>query len=51
MDVLCRWSSNEVVASWDDVGEIDRPSHFRQKTMLMIFFNCTREYKIAIVPE
>jgi hypothetical protein len=24
--------------SWDDVDEIERPSHFPQETMLMIFF-------------
>jgi histone-lysine N-methyltransferase SETMAR len=39
------------VASWDDVDEIERPSHFNQKTMLTIFFNGTGEHKIAILPE
>jgi hypothetical protein len=39
------------VASWDDVDGIERPSHFYQKTMFMLFFNSTREYKIAILPK
>jgi hypothetical protein len=38
------------VASWDDADDIERPSHFRQKTMLTIFFNGTGEYKMAILP-
>jgi hypothetical protein len=45
-DHRTRW-----VASWDDVDEIERPSHFHQKTMFTIFFNGTGEYKIAILPE
>jgi hypothetical protein len=39
------------IASWDDVEEIGRPSHFRQKTMVTIFFNGTGECKIAILPQ
>jgi hypothetical protein len=35
--------------SWDDVDGIERLCHFQQKTMLTIFFNGTREYKIAIL--
>jgi hypothetical protein len=38
------------VASWDDVDEIERPSHFQQKTMLTIFFNRTGECKMEILP-
>jgi hypothetical protein len=37
--------------SWDDVDEIERASHFQQKTRLTIFFNGTDEYKIAILPD
>jgi predicted transcriptional regulator len=33
-DDRTRW-----VASWDDVDEIERPSHFHQKSMFTIFFN------------
>jgi histone-lysine N-methyltransferase SETMAR len=40
-----------LIASWDSVDEIERPSHFRQKTMLTVFFNGTRECKIAILPK
>jgi hypothetical protein len=40
-----------LVASWDDVEEIGRPSHFQQKTMITIFFNGTGECKIAILPQ
>jgi histone-lysine N-methyltransferase SETMAR len=39
------------VASWDDVDEMDRPSHFHWRTMFTVFFNDTGEYKIAILPE
>jgi hypothetical protein len=39
------------VVSWDDVGEIEPSSHFHKKTMLIIFFNGTGEYKILILPE
>jgi hypothetical protein len=45
-DHRTRW-----IASWDDVDEIERPSHFHQKTMLTVFFNGTGEYKIAILLE
>jgi hypothetical protein len=37
------------VLFWDGVDEIERLSHFQQKTMLAIFFNRTGEYKIAIL--
>jgi hypothetical protein len=37
-----------LVASWDDVDEFERPSHFHQKTMFTVFFNGTKECKIAI---
>jgi hypothetical protein len=40
-----------LVASWDDIDEFERPSHFHQKTMFAVFFNGTGEYKIAIFPE
>jgi hypothetical protein len=39
------------VASWDDVDEIERLSHFHQKAMFTVFFNGTWEYKIVILPE
>jgi hypothetical protein len=39
------------VASWDDVDEIERPSHFHQKTTFTVFFNGTGECKTAILPE
>jgi hypothetical protein len=39
------------VASWDDVDEIERPSHFHQKTMFTVFLNGTGEHKIAILSE
>jgi hypothetical protein len=38
------------VASWDNVDEIEQPSHFHQKTMFTIFFN-GREYTIGILSE
>jgi hypothetical protein len=34
----------------DDVDEIERPSHFQQKTMRTICFNGTRAHKIPIPP-
>jgi hypothetical protein len=45
-DHRTRW-----VASWDDVDEIERPSHFHQKTMFTVFLNGTWEYKITIPPD
>jgi hypothetical protein len=39
------------VASWDDVDEIERPSHLHQKTRFTVFFNGTGEYNIAIPPD
>jgi hypothetical protein len=39
------------VASGDDVEEIERPSHFRQNTMVTILFNGTGECKIAILQQ
>jgi hypothetical protein len=45
-DHRTRW-----VASWNNVDEIGKPSHFHQKTMFTIFFNGTGEYKIAILLE
>jgi hypothetical protein len=45
-DHRTRW-----VASSGDVDEIERPSHFHQKTVFTVFFNGTEEYKIAILPE
>jgi hypothetical protein len=44
-DHRTRW-----VASWDDVDEIERPSHFHQKTRFTVFFNSTGEHNIAILP-
>jgi hypothetical protein len=40
-----------LVASWDDVDEIERLSLFHQKTMFRVFFNGTGECKIGILPE
>jgi hypothetical protein len=40
-----------LIASWDDIEDIGRPSHFQQKTMVTIFFNGTGECKIAILPQ
>jgi hypothetical protein len=34
------------VPSWDDVDEIERPSHFQQNAMLIIVLNGTGEYKL-----
>jgi histone-lysine N-methyltransferase SETMAR len=45
-DHRARW-----VASSDDVDEIERPSHFHQKTMFTVFFNGTGKYKIAVFLE
>jgi hypothetical protein len=39
------------LASWDDVNELERPSHFHQKTMFTVFFIGTGEYKIVIPPD
>jgi hypothetical protein len=39
------------IASWDDFDEIERPSHFHQKTMFTVFSSGTWEYKIVILPE
>jgi hypothetical protein len=32
-------------ASWDDVEEIERPSHFHEQTMFVIFFKGIGDYK------
>jgi hypothetical protein len=40
-------SSDNGVASWDDINRIERHSHFQQKTILTIFFNGTSESKAA----
>jgi hypothetical protein len=45
-DCRTRW-----VASWNDLDEIEWPSHFHQKTMFTVFFNGTGESKIAIPPD
>jgi hypothetical protein len=45
-DHRTRW-----IASWDDVDEIERSSHFHQKNMFTVFFNGTAEYKIMILPK
>jgi hypothetical protein len=37
------------VASWNNVDEIERLSHFQQKAMLIIVFNGTAEDKAAMV--
>jgi hypothetical protein len=39
------------VVSWDDVDEIERPSHFHEETMFTVFFNGTGDCKIAILPD
>jgi hypothetical protein len=44
-DHRMRWA-----ASWDDIDEIERSSHFHQKTMFTVFFNGTGECKIATLP-
>jgi hypothetical protein len=38
------------MASWVDIEEIERLSHFRDKTMFVIFVNGTGDYKIFILP-
>jgi hypothetical protein len=38
-------------ASWDDVDEIERPSHFHKKTMFVIFFNGTGDHTSVILPQ
>jgi hypothetical protein len=38
-------------ASWDDVEEIERPSHFHEKTIFVIFFNGIGDYKTVILPQ
>jgi hypothetical protein len=38
-------------ASWDDVDEIERPSHFHKKTMFVIFFNGIGDYTSVILPQ
>jgi hypothetical protein len=39
------------VASWEDVDEVERLSHYHKKTMLTAFFNGTGEFMIDILPE
>jgi hypothetical protein len=50
MHVLRLQSSDSVGPSWDDVDELEQPSHFQQKTTLTIVFNGTGEYNIALLP-
>jgi histone-lysine N-methyltransferase SETMAR len=38
-------------ASWDDVEEIERSSHFHEKKMFVIFFNGIGDYKTVISPH
>jgi hypothetical protein len=38
-------------ASWDDVEEIEKPSHFHEKMMFVIFFNGIGDYKTVILPQ
>jgi histone-lysine N-methyltransferase SETMAR len=40
-----------LAASWDDVDEIERPSHFHEKTMFVIFFNGTGDHTSVILPQ
>jgi hypothetical protein len=38
-------------ASWGDVEEIERRSHFHEKTMFVIFFNGIADYKTVVLPQ
>jgi hypothetical protein len=38
-------------ASWDDVNEIERISHFHEKTMFVIFFNGIGNHTSVILPQ
>jgi hypothetical protein len=40
-DHRTRW-----VISWDDVDEIERPSHFHQKTIFTVFFKGTGDTRL-----
>jgi hypothetical protein len=37
--------------SWNDVKEIESPSHFHEKTMFVIFLNGIGDYKTVILPQ
>jgi hypothetical protein len=39
------------VASWEEVAEVERPSHYHRKTMMTVFFNGTGEFLIDILPD
>jgi histone-lysine N-methyltransferase SETMAR len=39
------------VASWEELDEVERPSHYHRKTMVTVFFNGTGDFLIDILPE
>jgi hypothetical protein len=38
-------------ASWDEVNELELPTHYHRKTMVIALFNGTREYTPNILPQ
>jgi histone-lysine N-methyltransferase SETMAR len=42
----CVWA-----ASWEDIGEIERPSHHQKKTMMTVFFNGSGAFSINLLPQ
>jgi hypothetical protein len=38
-------------ASWEDVDEVERSSHYREKIMLTVFFNGTGEVFLNMLPQ
>jgi hypothetical protein len=38
-------------ASWDEVNELEQPTHYHRKTMVNALFNRTREYSPNILPQ
>jgi hypothetical protein len=38
-------------ASWEEVDELERPTHYHWKRMVTVFCNGTREYSMNILPR
>jgi histone-lysine N-methyltransferase SETMAR len=38
-------------APWEEVGKLERPTHYHRKTMVIAFFNGTGEWLLNLVPR
>jgi hypothetical protein len=51
VDILYLSSRSTIVASWEEVEEVERPSYHQSKGMLTVFFNGMGVFFIKFLPE